>query len=227
MKKALIIGMVAFTASMAFSSAYAAPVKSSRELLVDYTKQAREHVYGKAGSAKGVNQTALGEVKENLLKQLEMPGMANKLRPVLSGKSGAERMDNLVTIVAAKKMSVEIGKVDAIEAQSIDAAANASAKLIANADTVGAKKSTDLNAQEADLVATSLQKAEGLPTRILTEFSKAERDSYTQVIERYDQLNQMGSKKSAEDNFIQAIMEVKKVDRNKALEITRKLKECV
>lgn len=227
MKKALLIGMAALTATMAFSSAYAAPVKSAKELLVEYTKTAREHVYGKAGSAKGVSDAVLADVKENLLKQLEMPSMASKLRPVLSGKAGAERMDNLVTIVAAKKMSVEISKKDAAEGQSIDAAANASAKLISNADTVGAKKSSELNAQEAELVTTALQKAEGLPTRILTEFSKAERDSYTQVIERYDQLNQMGSKKSAEDNFVQAIMDIKKVDRNKALEIARKLKECV
>lgn len=223
MKKALLIGMVAFTASIAF----AAPVKSAKEMLVDYTKQAREHVYGKAGSAKGLENSALSAVKENLLKQLEMPGMANKLRPALSGKSGADRMDSLVTIVAAKKMSVEISKKDSVEGQSIEAAANASAKLIANADIVGAKKSSDLNAQEAELVSTALTKAETLPTRILTEFSKAERDSYTQVIEKYDQLNQMGSKKSAEDNFVRAIMEVKKVDKAKALEIARKLKECV
>lgn len=227
MKKALFIGMVAFTASIAFPTAFAAPAKTAREMLADYTKQAREHVYGKAGSAKGVNESVLSEVKENLLKQLDMPGMAGKIRPALSGKAGAERMDNLVTIVAAKKMSVEIKKKDALEAQSIDAAANASAKLISNADTVGAKKSSELNVQEAELVTTALQKAESLPTRILTEFSRAERDSYTQVIERYDQLNQMGSKKSAEDNFLQAIMDVKKIDRAKALEVVRKLKECV
>lgn len=223
MKKALLIGMVTLTTSFAF----AAPIKTAKEMLVDYTKQAREHVYGKAGSAKGLDNAAIGAVKENLLKQLEMPGMANKLRPVLSGKSGTDRMDSLVTIIAAKKMSVEIAKKDSVEGQSLEAAANASAKLIANADIVGAKKSSDLNTQEADLVASALTKAESLPSRILTEFSKAERDSYTQVIEKYDQLNQMGTKKSAEDNFVQAIMEVKKVDKAKAVEIARKLKECV
>lgn len=227
MKKVFISGMVALTATIFSMSVNAAAIKSTRELLVDYTKQAREHLYGKSGTAKGVSDVALTEIKENLLKQLEMPGMESRLRPVLSGKAGADRMDSLVTIIAAKKMSSEVQKKDATEAQSIEAAANASAKLISHADIVGAKPSKDLNKTESELVTSALQRAETLPTRILTEFSKAERDSYTQVIERYDQLNQVGSKKSAEDNFVQAIMEVKKVDRTKALEIARKLKECV
>ncbi|WII70572.1 hypothetical protein QJS83_08890 [Bdellovibrio sp. 22V] len=224
MKKIFVVGMVVLSASFASAAGVA---KSPRELLVDYTKQAKEHVYGTAGSAKGLNGSALNSTKETLLKHLEMPAMTGKLRPALSGKSGAERMDSLVTIIAAKKMSVEIGKKDAAEGQSIESAANASVKLIANADTVGAKASKDLSKEEASLVGEALTKAEALPTRILTEFSKAERDSYTQVIEKYDQLNQSGSSKSAEDNFVQAIMEVKKVDRTKALEIARKLKECV
>jgi hypothetical protein len=225
--KKLVLGAVAMAITMSVASAHAVSTKSPREMLIEYNRTSREAVFGKGGSAKNLKDSALDQVKDTLLKQLELPDLTGRLRPNLSGTLGRERMDNLVTIIAAKKLSVELAKVDGKEAQSIEAAANASAKLLANTDTFGVKKSTDLTDVEAKDVSAALTKAESLPDRILTEFSKSERESYTQVIERFDSLNKSGSKKSAEDNFVQAIMDVKKVDRKTALEIAKKLKECV
>lgn len=225
--KKLLMGAVAVAFTMGFATVHAATVKSPREMLVEYSRESREAVFGKGGSAKTLKDSALDQVKDNLLKQLELPDLAGRLRPNLSGTMGRERMDNLVTIIAAKKLSLELSKVDGKEAQSIEAAANASAKLLANADTFGVKKSTILTEVESKDVSAALSKAETLPDRILTQFSSSERESYTQVIERFDSLNKSGSNKSAEDNFIQAIMDVKKVDKKTALDIAKKLKECV
>ena len=144
-----------------------------------------------------------------------------------SAKS-AERLDSLATVIAAKKMAVEISKTDAAEGKSIDAAASASAKLLANASLTGARKSAkELNPSELTDTTQALTKLESLPEGILTRFSKAERDSYTQIIERHDQLIETGAKSTSEEAFVQAIMDVKKVDKTKAMEIVRKLKECV
>lgn len=206
-------------------SANAAPGKAPRELLVDYTKQVREFMYGKGKSAKTTNQET---AKNRIVEHLELPGARGKeILMSLSGEKADARMDALVTIIAAKKMSTEIAKKDAQEAASLNEAANATAKLIANHYLLGEKPSKELTADQLNLVREAILKAEVLPSRILTEFSRAERDAYTQILEKFDSLNQQVSQRSAEENFILAIMEVKKVDRTKALEVAKKLKECV
>jgi len=219
MKAIFVSGLVILSTTIAM----AAPGRAPREVLVDYTKQVREFMYGKGGSAKTADTAS---VKSKILEHLQLPARNKEIMMSLSGEKGEQRMDSMITIIAAKKMSAEISKSDSAEGQSLNAAAEASAKLIANHYLIGDKPSKELSADQVTLVREALDKAESLPSRILTEFSKAERDSYTQVLERYDNLNQQVSNKSVEDNFVQAIMEVKKVDRTKALEIVRKLKEC-
>lgn len=234
MKKKLMIGMAALTLAMAFSPAHAAPVggvRSPREALVEYSKQIKEAAFGKGMTAKGLSGQQVKIAQDKIINELQLTsGKNNALSMALKGDAvkSAQRLDNLATIVAAKKMASELSKSDAAEGQSIDAAATATAKLIANSALTGARTSSkELSAAEMTEVTAALNKLESLPETILTRFTKAERDSYTQIIERHDQIIESGKKSTSEDAFIDAIMEVKKIDRTKALEVVKKLKECV
>ncbi len=235
MKKKFVIGMVALATTMSFSTSFAAPggavAKPAREALVDYAKQIKETAFGKGMTAKGLDAQQTKTAQDRLINELQLSsGKNNALAVSLKADTtlSAQRLDNLATIVAAKKMAAEMSKTDAAEAKSIEDAAMASAKLLANSSLTGARKSgKDLNANEMAETTSALSKLESLPESILTRFSKAERDSYTQILERHDVLVEQGAKGSSEEAFIQAIMDVKKVDRTKALETVRKLKECV
>ncbi len=234
MKKAIIFGMAALATTMSLSVAQAAPgggAKPVREALVEYTRQVKLAAFGKAMTSKGLDAQKLKVAQDKIIQELNLSsGKNNALSMALKADpaKSAQRLDNLATIVAAKKMAGEISKQDSAEGQSIDAAAVASAKLMANSSLTGARKSAkDLNAAELSETSSALTKLESLPEAILTRFSKAERDSYTQIIERHDALIESAKKGTSEEAFVEAIMEVKGVDKAKAMEIVRKLKECV
>lgn len=233
MKKAFIFGMAALVTTLSLSIAHAAPggAKPVREALVEYTRQVKQAAFGKSMTSKGLDAQKLKVAQDNIINELNLSsGKNNALSMALKADpaKSAQRLDNLATIVAAKKMAGEISKNDSAEGQSIDAAATASAKLMANSYLTGARKSAkDLNAAELSEATAALTKLESLPESILTRFSKAERDSYTQIIERHDTLIESGKKGTSEEAFVDAIMEVKGVDKAKAMEIVRKLKECV
>ncbi|KHD88510.1 MAG: hypothetical protein OM95_08340 [Bdellovibrio sp. ArHS] len=220
MKKALVSGLIVLTSSFAM----AAPIKASREMLVEYTKQIREFAYGKGGSAAKIQKSK--EAHEAIAKAVELPSHMPDIAKSLSDSPG--RIESMMTIVAAKRMSVEVAKTDAVEGKSLRDSADASAKVIANSWMRKLERESTLTKEEMEVASKALDRMEiDIPTKMLTDFSKAERDSYTQIIERYDVLNNSASSKKNEDNFVQAIMDVKKVDRAKAIEIVKKLKECV
>lgn len=227
MKNTLVIASIFFACA---TSAAGPAARSPREALLNYTKMAKEAVYGKAASAKRLNETSLNEAKKIIIEELKIPRTQQRqVMSALSGEAGALRMDNFITIIAAKKMSVELAKMDPAEAASIDKAADAATKLITNGPLVGAVKETSiktLSREELSLVRDSLMKIETVSSEIIVNFSKGERDSYTLVLERLSELAETG-RKSYEESFVDAIMEVRKVDKAKALEIVKKLKECV
>ncbi|WP_374034528.1 hypothetical protein ACES2I_00820 [Bdellovibrio bacteriovorus] len=233
MKKAFVFGMAALVTTMSLSlTVHAAPgAKPAREALVEYTKQVKAAAFGKRMTSKGLDAQQLKVAQDNIINELALPsGKNNALSMALKADpaKSAQRLDSLATIVAAKKMAAEISKNDANEGQSIDAAATASAKLMANSSLTGARKTAkDLNAAELTETTAALSKLETLPEAILTRFSKAERDSYTQIIERHDQIVESGKRGTSEEAFVDAIMEVKGVDKAKAMEVVKKLKECV
>lgn len=239
--KKFVLGMAIAVTSSVTMNAFAVGTtgaKSVRESLVDYTKQVKEFAFGKGGTGSGLSGQQAKAARDKLVSELHLPsGKANALSIAItsdSSKSG-QRLDNLATIIAAKKMAVEIAKQDASEGKSIEEAAMASAKLLANASLTGARSETRgsqstgslLSAEETSDTTAALLKLETLPEEILTKFSKAERDSYTQIINRHDKIVEMGTMKTSEEAFIQSIMDVKKVDKAKAMEIAKKLKECV
>lgn len=239
MKKCFVIGMVALATTLSFSVSYAVGgtgAKSVQESLVDYTKQIKEFAFGQGGSAKGLSAQKAKIARDKLINELSLPsGKANSLALAMTSDSSkiAQRLESLATVIAAKKMSVEVSKTDAVEGKSIEQSAMASAKLLANSSLTGAQTSAGhgghglLNSAEMSEVTLALSKLETLPESILTHYSRAERDSYTQIINKHDELVELGSQRSSEDAFVQAIMDVKKVNKDKALEIVKKLKECV
>lgn len=233
MKKAFVFGMAALVTTMSLSlTVHAAPgAKPAREALVEYAKQVKAAAFGKGMTSKGLDAQKLKVAQDNIINELALPsGKNNALSMALKADpaKSAQRLDSLATIVAAKKMAAEIGKTDASEGTSIDAAATASAKFMANSSLTGARKSAkDLSTAELTETTAALSKLETLPEAILTRFSKAERDSYTQIIERHDQIVESGKRGTSEEAFVDAIMEVKGVDKAKAMEVVKKLKECV
>ena len=231
MKKAFVVGMVVVSTLAANVSFAAGVAKAPREVLMEYTKQSKEALFGKGGSAKTMSEASANQVKQTLIKELNLSSSkAASMKSALSGEAGKARLENLVTIIAAKRLSVEsISKTDAAEATSIEKAADASAGLIANSVLIGAVKDSaiPMKAEELSLVRESLGKLETLSGEVLVNFSRAERDSYTQIMTKLETMAESGQVKSYEEAFITSIMEVKKVDRTKALEIVKKLKECV
>lgn len=227
MKTKLVFGMVALATTMAFSSAHAAGgVKM--EVLRDYSKQVKEVIFGKGQSAKGLNAQQAKVAQDKMLNELNLPGKNADLNIAIAADTArsAQRLDNLATIVAVKKVATSLEKTDAVEAKSINDAADAGAKLIANSSLIGASEAKILSKSEAAEVREALLKGETLIESMVMNFSKAERDSYSEIINKHDELLASG-KMTAEDAFVQAIMDVKKVDKTKALEIVKKLKECV
>lgn len=234
MKKAFIVGMVLVSMGTAQLSFAAGPAKAPREVMVDYVKKSQEAFFGKGGSAQKVSEATLNQAKKSLIRELDVPGLKGtgamrSMMTSLSGEAGKARMDALVTIVAVKKMKSTLEATDASEAASIERAANASARLIANAHLTGAKtEMASLKGEERTLVLESLAKLEKMPGDIIMQFSKAERDSFSQVIEKFNELVDAnnGSKDPAEI-FVDAIMQAKNKTRAEALETAKKLKECV
>ena len=232
MKKKVLVGLMTITALSFAAPTFAAPAaRSAREVLVDYTKQVKDAAFGKGRKASALSEQQVKAAQDSMIKELQLSGDKNNgLIASLSADSAkrAQRLENLATIVAAKRMAPELAKSDAKEASSLEAAAVASAKLLSNSSLIGARKSgKDLSSQEMAETTEALAKLESMPEMILTRFNKVERDSYTQILEKHDQLISTAAKGSAEEAFIQAIMDVKKVDKAKALEVVKKLKECV
>lgn len=230
MKAKFILGMaLSFTLGTTAMAATSGKV-NVRESLIEYSAKVKTAAFGKSAGAKGLSGQALKEAQNKIVNELQLPASKNSTlsMALADGAKTHQRMDNLATVIAAKKMSVEIAKVDAAQAKSIEQAADASAKLIANSALTGARTSVkELSASELSMVTEALTKLESLPESILTKFDVRERDSYTAILNRHDQLIESGTKGSSEEAFVQAIMEVKKIDKTKALEIVKKLKECV
>ncbi len=235
-KKAFVIGMVLVSMSAAQVSFAAAAngAKAPRQMMETYVKQSREALFGKTGSAKNASEATLDTAKKALIRELDVPGLKGtramrSMMTSLSGEAGRARMEALVTIVAVKKMKQSLEATDPAEAKSIDDAANAAAKLLANAYLLGAKTDiVSLKGEELAIVKDSLTKLEKMPADIILQFEKAERDSFTVVIEKFNELVESSNgSKSYEELFVDAIMAAKGKTRAEALETAKKLKECV
>lgn len=223
MKKAFVIGMVlvsAVTAQSAFAAGTAA--KPVMERLKDYNAESRKHTFGTM-SAKELKGAQIETAKQKVIKQLAVGGLKMSLASSLSGDPAMVkgRLDTLVTMVAAKRMSADLKSENPKEAQSIDASINAQVELISNAMLISEKPTGDLVV--ANQALTKLTQIGG---DIITGFDVQSRDSYTRVIKKTNELALRET--SLEEAMIKAVMAEKtNGDRAKAIELIKKLKECV
>ena len=233
MKTKLVLGMVAAAVTISFSTAFAGGARAV-DMMPEYSKTVKESVFHGQMTAAGLSGTQMKMAQDKLVNNALFKVDSKALTVALNKDSSkkTQRLENLAVVIAATKMAAKISETDAVEGESLQKAAQASAKVIVNSAKVGLDKSSD----EMKEVTEALIKLESLPESILTRFSKAERDSYTQIIEKQNELLTADSGpltrssvqgKSAEAAFVEAIMQVKGVDRTKALEVVRKLKECV
>ncbi len=226
MKKQFIIGMVFITGGFSFS-AHAGGLggaRSVREVLTDYVKDIQKYTAERISAADKNGSGQRLKADDILLANLKLsPGEKTSIKTVIASAHDKKAMTNsLATILAAKNMAA--GKTDA-ESVSINNAADASLKLIANAPLIGERNSsTFLSVAELKDTREALTKLVAMPEKFIV-FEAKERDSYTKAIVKSDEKS-VGAE-SFEEAFVKAIMESQGVSKVKALEIVRKLKDCV
>ncbi|MBX2987940.1 MAG: hypothetical protein KF802_08580 [Bdellovibrionaceae bacterium] len=234
MKKQFIAGMLMISMT---APAFGAGMKGMPE----YIKTVKEHVLGKdaAGKARtnaaGLAQQAHTIANDKIIKNFDLSsGEARGIRDSLtvSAKNSKEqveaRLENLASLLAARNLAKDRLSVQAEkeEAQSVLEATNAMVRIMALSSLkrqVAVKN--NLTKAESDVAAEALDKYEALGEAVVS-MNKAERDMYTKVALKTDELVQSG-KFSPEEALVESIMVAKGVDKAKALEIVKKLKECV
>lgn len=228
-KQMMTIGLMIAMASPAFAVGGKVTLQES---LKDYSGKVKETAFGKGvTSAKTLAETSQKQTQDKLINWLKLDGSeANRLSTSLNMDSAhrAERLDALASIVAVKEMIRGGSVADVNEAKSLDAASTAAAQLLSHARLTGkmpAEMVKDLNSAELADTVSALKKLESLPESILVSFEMKERDSYTAIMNRHNELVN-SNPKSSEENFVQAIMDVKKISKDKALELVRRLKDC-
>lgn len=230
MKAALILGMAVALSQMTVLPAYANK-GGAREAIAKYAETVRASAFGAAKSAAKLPVAARKAAQEKIVKELGLNGIkASSINLALNSAdsaTAAAHLDNLAVVIAGQKYGAELAKTNKEEGESLLTAANSGAKIIAHSGLVGTtKKSSLLNDSELVEVRAGLNKLATMPELMVTRFNKAERDSYSQIVSKYDELMEAG-RTTPEDAFVTAVMQVKKVDKEGALAIVKKLKDCV
>ncbi|MFZ4403061.1 MAG: hypothetical protein ACOYOK_03075 [Pseudobdellovibrionaceae bacterium] len=188
-------------------------IEADRTTLKEYLKNAT--------TGKPTNEQASMKV-DSLMKEMKISDLtiSNKLKILFSDKLEAK----LLTIVAAKRVASTL--TDKSEAQSLDNASQAVLKLLA----IEGNLAFGPKSENTDAAA----KLSEMSPNILTNFKQAERNTYTEIINKYLEISEsIGAKykgkdiASAGDALIKAVMEVKNVDEATAKDLIKKLKDCV
>ena len=243
--KTVVLGMMVGT--MAMSVAFASP--SSRAVntagvkaeLAKYTDTVvKSYMFGKGRtSAKGLAAQAPKIAQDKAfdkfsLRSDEKSAIATALSvDSAQGRSEAVvegRLNNIASLVGARKVGQELGKksdaASQTEGASLVKASDALIKTMSNSIFKGTKKTSDrLTADEMADAGKALDKMESISDAIV-RMERAERDMYAAVELKRDELLQSG-KLSGEEALIEAVMAVKKIDKNEAMKIVRKLRDCV
>lgn len=227
MKKQLLFGMMAAVMSAPTLSFAAAPVKARLTEYLD--KPVKEWVSG----VKKKNATLADQAKamgiDKAIAELKLDGAeASGLRTALTGPDGARNLESFAMIQGAAKFAKKQLETDSSnpEILSIKTRSEVLLKTLANSVYSGAKSSSKILG-EADFAAAreAVRKIETMPEMIL-KMDLAEGKVWGEVLARRNELLATG-KFSAEESLVQAIMDVKTISKEKALEIVRRIKDCV
>lgn len=237
MKKQMFLGLAAV---MAAASVQAAPgVRAvSPKTLVDglnsYEQVVKKYVLDGKTNATGLAPQAQKLVDEKISKQLELRAdEAVALRNVMASndaKSAAAvevRLNQLVTFIAAKKIGQtlkEKGQADE-NVESLLNATNAMTKTLINSQFTRSKpNSATLKAEELADASLALEHLEAISADVL-KMGKEERDNYAAMELKRSELLETG-KFSGEEALIEAIMQTRKVSKDEAMKIARRMKDC-
>lgn len=228
MKKQFIVGMMLMTTAVSFN-VHAAGVKgteTARESIKRYVDNMKKFASEVKAPSADLRSQQVAKALDTTVDQLNISGgeKASIKSLIANSKNNqAALTGSLAAIIGAK--SATAGKKGDAESTSIDKAADAALNLMSNAVLVGAKEtSSSLSPKELAETRDALKKLISMPDKFIT-FETKERDSYTNIIMKADELSTKSE--TYEDAFVKAIMENQKVSKDKALEIVRKLKECV
>lgn len=231
MKKVIVTGVLILTGSFAIAAGGAKVARPSAEArLESYTDTVRITLL-KGKSFESLDKGTQDAIIDRIVFELKMPQLSGKVGEILKETRDPNLIDGVLSIAAAKQFAA--AQKDSAVRESIDAAANETAQLVVNSNLIELNKpSRSLTESQVSTVFGAIKKTLSLRESILTKFSKAERDSYTAVIKRFNEkLNPSAggaiSRTSPAEHFIAAIMEVKNVSRDEALKIAEKLKDCV
>ena len=223
MKKAFVIGMV-LTSTLAGQMTFAAGAVAAKPMsLHEYVVKSKEFTFGKGVEVKNLQGPALEQAKTKVVNQLAVGGLKMELSKYISGSDALakSRLENLVTFVATKRMiDTSISKENPAKAAELNRSVDALVKFTTNVDLKAEKPTGDIL-----LLQQALNKIEEKGSEIITEFNAQDRKSFTEIIEETNRLAL--SETSLEEAFVKSIMNKKGVDRAKAMEIAKKLKECV
>ncbi|HRO66376.1 MAG TPA: hypothetical protein PL182_02300 [Pseudobdellovibrionaceae bacterium] len=245
MKSKLILGMVATTliAATAFAGPAARGVNVSniKAEMSKYTDTVvKSYLFGKGRtSASGLASQAAKIANDKAFDKFELRAdekSAVTTALTVSSKEGRsdvlveKRLENLAALIGARKVGQSLkerSETDAqAEGQSLIDASNALMKTLANSIFKGTKTTSQrLSKEEMSDSSKALEKLENISESVV-RMDKSERDMYTAVEVKRDELLQTG-KFSGEEALVEAVMNVKSVDKAKAMEIVRKLKDCV
>lgn len=219
MKKAFIIGMtIAFSAT-----AFAAPGKmqTTSERLAKFDKTSQEYFLDANGNLKNATgKNAEKKYLEQAIRDLS-PGKESKI--VENALTDKEVLKNLVSVAAAKKAAEKMENRE--EAKQVSDAAEGLSSMIAEMHLAKKATSRELTKDQQELADAAFDKSIKLGTQILTQFQGADRASYVRVVSAFKA--RAGNGKLPSENLVDAVMESQKVSKEKALEILKKLKECV
>ncbi|WP_413585983.1 hypothetical protein [Bdellovibrio sp. HCB274] len=218
MKKAFIIGMtIAFSAS-----AFAAPGKMTTiERVTKFEKTSQEYFLDANGNLKNASgKNAEKRYLEQALRDLA-PGKESKI--VENAVQDKEILKNLISITAVKKAADKIEDRD--EARELTEGSQGLAEMIGQVHLAGKITSRENTAEQTTLATAAYNKMLRLGSQILTQFKGADRTAYVKVISAFNA--RKGNGKTPDENLVDAVMETQKVSKEKALEILKKLKDCV
>ncbi|HWU43130.1 MAG TPA: hypothetical protein VN132_06820, partial [Bdellovibrio sp.] len=139
------------------------------------------------------------------------------------------KIETFTRLTAAKVAATEIKTTHPDEAASLEKMADASVKFMKNSNGIEAftfKSNKTLTQDQFGLTTEAIKKANTVLSKAIT-YKMGERDSWAQVYEKFDQLSAGDQFGTPQEAFVQAIMDVKKVNREQAMEIVRKIKDCV
>lgn len=232
MKAKFVVGMLMITTMAAPAFAGVTPATIRTEMTKYIERDIKPHVFGQGRtSADGLAANAQKIANEKILNRMDLSAAERTgVQSALSGdaKKVEQRLENLAALMGAREMAKSlIQKREAVdEAQSILEASKALTKTIANSVYSRTKDKSDLLSKEelAD-AALAVDKMENLGEAVV-KMDKSERDMYAAVENKRAELLDSG-RFSGEEALVEAVMAVKGVSKDKALEIVRKLKDCV